>query len=86
MAYTYILKCSNDQYYVGSTMDLGKRIKQHQNVQGCDFTRNHRPVELMYYEEYDSIDDAYIRERQLHGWSRRKKEALITGKLKQMHK
>ena len=79
MAFTYILKCSDGSYYVGSTDNLEERIKQHQSGNGCDYTRTHRPVELIYTEEFDTFQKAFQRERQLHGWSRAKKEALIKG-------
>lgn len=75
----YILRCSNDQYYVGSTSDLQNRLKEHSQGRGCGFTKSHLPFELVYTEEYDTYEEAYQRERQLHGWSRVKKEKLITG-------
>ena len=78
-AYTYILQCANGQYYVGSTTDLDKRLQEHQAGLGTKFTRAHLPVKLVYKEEYSSIEMAFSRERQLHGWSRAKKEALIKG-------
>ena len=78
-AYTYILQCANGQYYVGSTTDLDKRLQEHQAGLGAKFTSKHLPVKLVYKEEYSSIEMAFARERQLHGWSRAKKEALIKG-------
>lgn len=80
-AYTYILQCANGQYYVGSTTDLDKRLQEHQAGLGAKFTRAHLPIRLVYKEEYSSIELAFARERQLHGWSRAKKEALIKGEL-----
>lgn len=77
----YILRCANEQYYVGSTTDLEMRLKQHQGGYGCHFTKAHLPFELIYTEEYPTIEQAYKRERQLHGWSRAKKEALISGNI-----
>jgi putative endonuclease len=77
--YMYILLCSNGLYYTGSTNDLEKRMAQHQNGEGANFTRKHLPVELVYFEEFDRIDDAFYREKQVQGWSRKKKEALIKG-------
>jgi putative endonuclease len=77
--YMYILKCSNDLYYVGSTNNLDLRIQQHKLGEGANFTRKHLPVELVYFEEYDRIDEAFRREKQVQGWSRKKKEALISG-------
>ena len=77
----YILKCANGLYYTGSTHDLEKRLAEHQSGQGANFTRKHLPVELVYFEEYDRIDEAYFREKQIQGWIRKKKEALIKGEL-----
>ena len=81
----YILRCANDQYYTGSTINLEKRLAEHENGQGANFTRKHLPVELVYFEEYDRIDTAFFREKQVQGWSRKKKEALINGELDKLH-
>ncbi|MBK8800833.1 MAG: GIY-YIG nuclease family protein [Fibrobacteres bacterium] len=75
----YILKCCDDSYYTGSTWDLERRVIQHQEGLGARHTAKRLPVELVYAEEYDRIDDAFQRERQIHRWTRRKKEALIVG-------
>ena len=75
--YMYILKCANGAYYTGSTKDLETRLKQHQNGEGANFTKKHLPVKLVYYEVFERIDDAFNREKQVQGWSRKKKEALI---------
>lgn len=75
--YIYILLCSNGQYYTGSTNDLERRLAQHKNGEGSNFTRKHLPVRLVYLEEFDRIDEAFQREKQVQGWSRKKKEALI---------
>jgi putative endonuclease len=77
--YMYILKCSDDSYYTGSTIDLERRLKQHQNGEGANHTKKNLPVYLVYYEEYSRIDNAFYREKQVQGWSRKKKEALING-------
>ena len=77
--YMYILECSNGKYYTGSTIDLERRLKQHMEGEGANFTRKHLPVKLVYYEEFQRIDKAFYREKQVQGWSRRKKEALISG-------
>lgn len=77
--YLYILKCSDGSYYTGSTTDLEKRFEQHQNGEGANHTQKRRPVELVYYEEYQRIDEAFYREKQVQGWTRKKKEALING-------
>jgi putative endonuclease len=73
----YILRCSNDQYYVGSTHDLDKRLAEHQSGEGALFTKKHLPVELVYYEQFQKIVEAFEREQQVKGWNRKKKEALI---------
>ncbi len=77
--FMYILRCSNGAYYTGSTVDLDLRLQQHQRGEGANFTRKHLPVELVYYEVFDRIDDAFYREKQVQGWRRAKKEALING-------
>ena len=81
----YILKCADGSYYTGSTIDLERRINQHQSGEGANHTKKHLPVELVYYEEYDRIDVAFKREKQIQGWSRKKKEALIQNKLEDLH-
>jgi putative endonuclease len=80
IGYMYILKCSDGSYYTGSTTNLELRLQQHQNGEGANHTKKRLPVELVYYEEYARIDEAFYREKQVQGWCRKKKEALITGK------
>ena len=75
--YMYILKCVDDSYYTGSTVNLELRLAQHQNGEGANHTRKRLPVVLVYYEEYQKIAEAFYREKQVQGWSRKKKEALI---------
>ena len=83
MAYTYILKLSNGAYYVGSTFNLHNRLREHS--MGLDFyTKAHLPVELVYFEEYPTKEDAAKREMQLKGWSSAKKEKLISGDWKKI--
>ena len=84
MCYMYILRCSNGQYYVGSTYDLDKRLAEHQYGEGALFTKKHLPVELVYYEEFQRIDEAFHREHQVKGWNRQKKEALINNQLENL--
>jgi putative endonuclease len=83
--YMYILLCANGNYYTGSTVDLDRRLQQHQNGEGANFTKKHLPVKLMYYEEFERIDEAFYREKQVQGWSRAKKEALINGDKNKLH-
>lgn len=77
--FTYILECADKSYYTGSTVDLERRLWEHQNCRGANYTKTHLPVKLVYYEEYDKIDDAFYREKQIQGWSHKKKKALIEG-------
>ena len=77
--YMYILECADGSFYTGSTVDLRLRIEQHQNGEGAKHTKNNAPVKLVYYETYDRIDEAFSREKQVQGWSRAKKIALING-------
>ncbi|MFA7688337.1 MAG: GIY-YIG nuclease family protein [Moheibacter sp.] len=77
--YMYILICNDGSYYTGSTNNLEFRLQQHQNGEGANHTKKRLPVKLIYYEEYPRIDLAFYREKQVQGWSRKKKEALING-------
>ena len=77
--YMYILKCNDGTYYTGNTKDIDRRFKEHQQGLGAVYTKNRLPVEVLYYEEYDRIDHAFYREKQIQGWSRKKKEALMSG-------
>ncbi len=77
--FLYILECSDASYYTGSTIDLEKRLKEHNNGSGANHTKKRLPVRLIYVEEYKSIGKAFSREKQIQGWSREKKEALMNG-------
>ena len=83
--YMYILECSNGNYYTGSTKYLELRLQQHQNGEGANYTKKHGPVKLVYYETFDRIDTAFYREKQVQGWSRKKKEALINNATEELH-
>lgn len=77
--YMYILKCSDGSLYTGSTNNLEMRLEEHRRGEGSNFTKRHLPVELLYTEEFSSIEKAFEREKQIQGWSRKKKEALVKG-------
>ena len=77
--YVYILRCADGSYYTGLTEDLEIRLAQHQMGELPGYTQNKRPVQLVFSDEFSSMDDAINRERQIKGWSRSKKEALIAG-------
>ncbi|PLX06434.1 MAG: hypothetical protein C0596_18385 [Marinilabiliales bacterium] len=82
--YMYILECSDGSFYTGSTKFLETRIAQHQAGEGANHTSKHLPVQLVYYEEFSRIDWAFEREKQVQGWSRKKKIALIEGRLDEL--
>lgn len=84
--YMYILQCSDGSYYTGSTNNLQLRLAQHQNGEGANHTKKRLPIKLVYYEEFQRIDEAFYREKQVQGWSRKKKEALINGMPEELHK
>ena len=77
--WVYILRCADRSYYTGHTDDLELRISKHQAGEIVGYTQTRLPVVLVFSEECSSRNDAFVRERQLKGWSRKKKEALIRG-------
>jgi len=77
MPFTYMLRCSDGSYYIGSTVQLDVRLAQHQSGEGASYTKRRRPVTLVWFEEFSRVDQAFAREKQIQGWSRAKREALI---------
>src|SRR6478609_2835226 len=84
MAYMYILECSDRSLYVGSTINLEARLWQHQVGEGAIYTRMRLPVKLLYFEQYDRIENAFRREKQVQGWSRAKRLALVHGQVEKL--
>ncbi len=82
----YVLKCSDGSYYTGVTSDLEKRLKQHEEgaFPYC-YTFDKRPIQLMFYREFDDNMKAIGFEKQVKGWSRAKKEALMRGDFDLLH-
>ena len=79
-AFVYMLRCSDNSYYVGSTRTtLDDRIAQHNAGSFDGYTARRRPVTLVFAQEFDRITDAIAAEGQLKGWRRAKKKALIRG-------
>ena len=79
-AFLYILRCSDDSYYVGTTRGtLELRVAEHNAAHYGGYTAKRRPVALVFHEEFGRITDAIAAERQVKGWRREKKEALIRG-------
>jgi predicted GIY-YIG superfamily endonuclease len=79
-AWFYILRCADGSYYVGTTVaSLEHRFAEHQSGAFGGYTARRRPVELVFHQHLDRLDDAAAAERQVKGWRREKKEALIRG-------
>ncbi|MFN5867129.1 MAG: GIY-YIG nuclease family protein, partial [Candidatus Kapaibacterium sp.] len=72
----YILECRDGTYYTGSTQDIERRLYEHQNGLGANYTRKRLPVRLVFCQEFSSISDAFYREQQIKNWSQEKKRAL----------
>ena len=81
MAWVYILECRGGTFYVGSTVDLAARLDQHQRGQGAAYTKRRRPVRLVWSLETPSVAHAFALEKQIQGWGRAKRRALIDGRL-----
>jgi len=78
--YVYILKCADKSYYTGVTNDMERRLKEHQSGQSISsYTASRLPVDLVFAERVQNPTQAIAFEKQIKGWSRRKKEALIKG-------
>ena len=77
--FAYILHCADGSYYTGSTDELDKRIAEHQNGEGCAWTKSRLPVQFVWRQEFASREEAREAEHQIKRRSRAKKEALIAG-------
>lgn len=75
--YTYIVKCSDGTLYTGWTNHLEERIRAHNSGHGAKYTRSRRPVELVYYETFDTKEEAMSREFGIKKMDRQQKEKLI---------
>ena len=80
MNWVYILRCGDGSLYTGWTNDLDKRIQEHKTGRGGKYTRAHAPVELVYYESFDTKNEAMSREWHIKQLTRGQKLALIGGK------
>ncbi|MGQ0643999.1 MAG: GIY-YIG nuclease family protein [Elusimicrobiota bacterium] len=77
--WVYILRCSDGSYDTGHTEDLEKRLTDHNTGAAKGYTDDKRPVALLYAEEFPERVVALSHERQIKGWSRKKKEAFMRG-------
>ena len=78
--YVYMLLCDQKTFYIGITFDMQKRLKEH-TVKESFFTKKFSEIKLVYCERYNNKIEAARREQQLKGWSRKKKQMLIYGKV-----
>jgi putative endonuclease len=84
-AWVYIVQCSDGSYYTGCSTDLRQRLEQHNDGTFPGYTAKRRPVVLKWYGETNDINSAIAAKRQIKGWSRAKKEALIRGDWGALH-
>lgn len=75
--FVYILRCADGTFYTGHTDDLERRMAEHDAGTFEGYTSLRKPLKLMWSQEFPTRDEAIQRERQVKGWSRAKKEALI---------
>lgn len=75
----YLLRCADGSYYAGHTDDLPRRMAEHRSGACTGYTYRRRPVELVWSDSFQTRDEARDAERQVKGWSRAKKEALVAG-------
>ena len=77
MNYTYIVRCKDGSLYTGWTNDIEKRIKAHNEGKGAKYTKSRRPVKLVYYEEFQTKEEAMNREYAIKHMRRKEKEKII---------
>ncbi|MDI1232900.1 MAG: GIY-YIG nuclease family protein [bacterium] len=87
MMYVYILECSDNSLYTGVTNDIDRRVEEHQNGSNKEaYTYSRRPVKPVYSEFFTNPTDAINFEKQIKGWNRKKKIAIIKGDFKELVK
>ena len=77
MNYTYIVRCNDGTYYTGWTNDIEKRVKTHNEGKGAKYTKTRRPVTLVYYESFQTKEEAMLREWEIKQMKRGEKEKLF---------
>lgn len=77
MNYTYIVRCSDGTLYTGWTNNLEKRIKDHNDGRGAKYTKPRRPVDLVYYEEFSTKEEAMRREWEIKQMNRKDKISIL---------
>lgn len=82
--FAYMLRCADGSFYLGHTDDLEERIEQHHSGEVLGYTHTRRPLELVWQQAFEAREEALAAERQVKGWSRAKKQALIQGDWKRI--
>jgi len=79
MYYLYLLRCSDNSLYCGQTKDLKRRVEEHNfnNVKSAKYTKSRRPVKLVYFEKYKTINEVLKREFEIKKLTKEKKEVLV---------
>ncbi len=75
--FCYMLRCSDDSLYIGIAVDVEERVKKHNWGVGPEYTAKRRPVVLIWSERCGTSENARRREKEIKGWNRRKKLALV---------
>ena len=75
--YVYVLECRDGTYYTGYTPDVEKRLKLHNAGRGAKYTRDRRPVKLIWCKEYKQFKNAFLEEKRIKRLTRKQKEKLI---------
>jgi putative endonuclease len=85
--FVYILKCSDNSYYVGLANNVNKRFEEHQlGLHVHSYTYSRRHLELMWFNKFSSALEAIEWEKKIKGWTRKKKEALMNGNFELLNK
>jgi len=77
MYFIYILLCKDGSFYIGSTNDIEARFKDHVEGRGARYTKSHKPLKIIYKEEFATKSKALKREAEIKKWPKRRKEKLI---------
>lgn len=75
--FVYIVKCKDGTYYTGFTPHVMKRIKLHNSGKGAKYTRDRRPVKLLWYKKYSYFKCAFLEEKRIKGLTRQQKGILV---------
>lgn len=76
MNYTYMLRCRDGSLYTGWTTDIDKRVRMHNEGKGAKYTHSRRPVKLVYYEAFETKEEAMSREYAIKRLKKKEKEDL----------